>query len=181
MSERRYLLQGIDKLCGIYACLNCLIKATDGVCSFHRSLWETLFLDIIDDLHQRRYLNKVHQNGSSPEQVEKYLEKLKSELADDVIVTYSRPFDKCIDTETLLKKLKYLSRQPQTAVILSISGKYNHWSVLDKIVKKRLYLHDSINLKYLNTDKIGDIYDIEAEEIFVVGARKNIMDFDISV
>lgn len=181
MSERRYLLQGIDKLCGIYASLNSIIKITEDICVLHKSIWETLFLTIIEDLHHRKCLNKVHQNGSNPKQVEKYLEKLKTELADDVIVTYSRPFDKCIDTETLLKKLKYLSRQPQTAVILSISGKYNHWSVLDKIVKKRLYLHDSINLKYLNTDKIGDIYDLEADEIFVIKIQKKITDFNITI
>ena len=181
MSERRYLLQGIDKLCGIYACLNCLIKAIDGVCSFHRSLWETLFLDIIDDLHQRRYLNKVHQNGSSPEQVEKYLEIIKCKLEDDIVIKYTRPFNKNIDTTTLLKKLKYLSKQPQTAVILSLSGKYEHWSVLNQIVKKRLYLHDSINIKYLHTDKIGDIYDLEADEIFVIKIQKKITDFNITI
>ena len=79
MSNPNYKCQGdTDNLCGIYASLNSIIKATDGVVTISQTRARTLFGEIIDHLHRRRLLYKIHQHGTTVQQLDEYFTLLEN-------------------------------------------------------------------------------------------------------
>lgn len=172
-SKPNYKCQGdADNLCGIYASLNSIIKATDGIIAISQNKAKALFEDIISHLHHRRLLYKIHQHGSTVKHLDAYLTLLEDKLAEKIKIYHYFPFSSKNRVKTVIKRLTDLSSQKQVAIILPLEGKYYHWSLVDKIVGNRIYLIDSGHLQYINVNKIPDIYQIIPEEVCVVVADK---------
>lgn len=171
MSSPNYKCQGdTDNLCGVYASLNSIIKATNGLMTISQTRARTLFGEIISHLHHRRLLYKIHQHGTNVQQLNEYLTLLENKLAEKINIHHYFPFSEKTRTKTVIKRLVNMSSEKNTAVILPLEGKYYHWSLLDKVVGNRIYLIDSNHLKYINIDKIPDIHQICPEEVCVVVA-----------
>ncbi len=169
--QPNYKCQGdTDNLCGIYASLNSIIKATDGIMTISQTKAKTLFEEIISHLHHRKLLYKIHQHGSNVKQLDEYLTLLENKLSDKIKIYHYFPFSERTRTKTVIKRLADLYSEKYTAVILPLEGKYYHWSLLDKIIGNRIYLIDSNHLKYINIDKIPDVHQICPEEVCVVVA-----------
>lgn len=171
MSNPNYKCQGdTDNLCGIYASLNSIIKATAGVVTISQTRARTLFGEIIDHLHRRRLLYKIHQHGTTVQQLDEYLTLLENKLSEKIKIYHYFPFSERTRVKTVIKRLTDMSSEKHIAIILPLEGKYYHWSLLDKIIGNRIYLIDSNHLKYINIDKIPDVHQICPEEVCVVVA-----------
>ena len=170
--KAKYSQGNCDNLCGVYASINAALLSTDGLEKFSKKQVRDLFQLIITDLSKHHKLLTVHKEGSPVELVENYIRLLQRQLADNVILSYYKPFTFKTRTTTAVKRLTVISRQANTAVIIGIQGFYDHWSVLDKIQNNRLYLNDSDGLKYLNIKSIPKRYDLTVEDTIVVTAKE---------
>lgn len=61
-------------------------------------------------------------------------------MADNIKLTYYMPFSKKTRTTTAIKKISIISKQPNTAVIIGITGLYEHWSLVAKTIATILSL-----------------------------------------
>lgn len=175
MTKSIYKCQGdTDNLCGIYACINAIIKSTQEILPFNQLKTKCLFEKVIKYLHQRRILYDVHQNGMNDKLLCECLNVIKSELSSKAEITVSQPFTDSIPLKSVIRKLSELSQHPYTAVILSLEGKYCHWTLLDRIIGNRIYLIDSNHLKYININKIPNVHQLIADEISVITAVKGL-------
>ena len=158
----------LDSLCSIYCSINAVRLSISGIACFSA---RSCFEEILSDLSKQRKLLFVHKFGSSSKAITRYLDVLQAKLAQDVKISYSKPFINVTRKSTIIKKLSILSQKPNTAIIIGISGKYYHWSLIDKVTENRIYLNDSLYLKYLNINKIPNLYQLNTNEIFVIKAK----------
>lgn len=167
-----YRQGNLDNLCGIYSTENAVLKSTNGLAKFTKKQAQIWFQLIISDLSKRRKLFAVHKEGSEIELVEGYLGIIQSQLADNIKLSFYKPFNDKTRTSTAIKKISTLTKQPNTAVIIGIQGLHDHWSVVDRITADRIYLNDSDGLRFLRSSNIPRIYDLTVEDTIVVKAMK---------
>lgn len=166
-----YKHQGeLDKLCGIYVAINATIKAFSGILEINHYYAQSFFSFIIDYLYEHKLLYKVMSEGSPVKRLKNYLTVLKDDMSE-FDMDFEFPFDYRISHQDLIKQLRTLSCQPNTAIILSLEGKYRHWTLLDRITSDRIYLIDSAGLKYITIYKLSDLYDLPPDEICVVTVK----------
>lgn len=169
--KNKYSQGNCDNLCGVYASINATLLSTEGLAKFSRKQVKEWFQLIITDLSKCHKLLTVHKEGSPVELVENYIQLLQTQLADNVILSYYKPFNNKTRTTTAIKKISTISKQPNTAVIIGIQGLHDHWSVIDRVTADRIYLNDSDGLRYLRTTNIPRIYDLTVEDTIVVKAE----------
>ena len=162
--------QGIDNLCGVYASINSTLLSANGLAKFSKKQVKGWFQEIIADLYKHRKLLLVHKEGSEVELVEGYLDIIQSHIANDIKLSYYKPFNDKTRTTTAIKKISTISKQPNTAVIIGIQGLHDHWSVVDRITVDRIYLNDSDGLRFLRLSNMPRIYDLTVEDTIVVKA-----------
>ena len=167
-----YFSQGnLDNLCGVYSSINATLLSTEGLVTFRQQEVREWFQLIIADLSKHRKLLTVHKEGSPIELVENYIRLLQTRLADNVILSYYKPFTEKTRTSTALKKLSTISQQSNKAVIIGIEGFYDHWSIVSKITSDRVFLNDSNGLKFLNIKNMPQRYNLTVEDTIVVKAK----------
>ena len=169
--KTKYSQGNCDNLCGVYASINAALLSTEGLAKFNKKQVREWFQLLIADLSKHRKLLTVHKEGSPVELVENYIRLLQTKLADNVILSYYKPFTDQTRTSTALKKLSILANQKNTAIVVGIQGFYDHWSVLDKIQNNRLYLNDSDSLKFLNIKNMPKRYNLTVEDTIVIKAE----------
>lgn len=165
---RSFSQGNLDYLCGIYSSINAVLQSTENITQYKTKQVRKWFELILVDLSKQHKLLNVSKYGSSLKMVERYLNILQTELKENIKLQYDRPFNEKTRLTTILKKMSILAYQPHTAIIIGISGIYDHWSVIHKIQKSRLYLNDSSGLKYLNIKNIPKRYDLIKTNIIVI-------------
>ncbi len=169
---RKVYHQGnIDYLCGLYASINATLLSTDKLAKFSRKQVQYWFQSILADLSKRRKLLEVHREGSDVKMLESYIKILQTQVADNIKLTYYMPFSKKTRTATAIKKISIISKQPNTAVIIGITGLYEHWSLVAKTTADRIYLNDSDGLKFLYIKNMPTRYDLIVTNTVVVTAE----------
>lgn len=81
------------------------------------------------------------------------LKNVLHEVLREKIPTQITPFGnvKTPPLSTFLKEIKlFLGKNTNRSVLISLSGKYDHWTIITKITDARIYLLDSDGLQYLN-------------------------------
>ncbi len=170
--KTKYSQGNCDNLCGVYASINAALLSTDGLAKFNKKQVREWFQLIIADLSKHRKLLEVHKVGSSVELVEGYLNTIREQLANNIELTYYKPFTFKTRTSTALKKLSAISQQSNKAVIIGIEGFYDHWSLVSKITSDRVFLNDSDGLKYLNIKNMPNRYALTVKDTIVVTAKE---------
>lgn len=79
----------LDSLCGIYCSINAVRLSISGIACFSA---RSCFEEILSDLSKQRKLLFVHKFGSSSKAITRYLDVLQAKLAQDVKISYSKPF-----------------------------------------------------------------------------------------
>lgn len=102
--KTKYSQGNCDNLCGVYASINAALLSTDGLAKFNKKQVREWFQLIIADLSKHRKLLEVHKVGSSVELVEGYLNTIREQLANNIELTYYKPFTFKTRTSTALKK-----------------------------------------------------------------------------
>lgn len=169
--KNKYSQGNCDNLCGVYASINAALLSTEGIAKFSKKQVKEWFQLIITDLSKHHKLLTVHKEGSPVELVENYIQLLQTQVADNVILSYYKPFTEKTRISTALKKLSTISQQSNKAVIIGIEGFYDHWSLVSKITSDRVFLNDSDGLKFLNIKNMPKRYNLTVEDTIVIKAE----------
>lgn len=134
---------GLDSLCGIYSLVNAerLINKTSTENS------QKLFNEIIEYLGKSKLLASIFTEGM-------ILKNMKSILGDVIghRISYRKVHFAGVTNPDLNSFWDEITSflGPQRAVILCMSGVYDHWSVVKEISDKRIGLFDSNGLCRMN-------------------------------
>lgn len=167
------LQQGdLDSLCGIHSIINVL--AASGAVTTRRSQ-ERLFKQLMRGLARHRAKPiKVMWQGMDVDLLRSLLREAARKLSTPH-VTYQVKRLKAASYSDLAEALLLLSRKRQKGwlPILSIRGKYNHWTVIERITRDRIYLLDSNGTRYLRRSsctlkKTRTKYRLFADEVVLV-------------
>ena len=129
---------GLDSLCGLYSIVNAerVINNTSNEESLE------LFNEVISYLNKKRQLSGILIEGMYLKNVKTVLEKVVGDR-----VPYQRlPFagKPNPDLDYFWKEIQYfLEESPHRAVILSISGVHDHFTVIRSITDRQMQLFDS--------------------------------------
>lgn len=142
---------GLDSLCGIYSLVNAerMINLTS------REDSQELFSSIVNYLDKEDLLAKILTEGM-------YLKHIKMLL--DNVIGNRIPYPKLRfagvpnpDLNTFWQEItnflngdSNLKTSQKRAVILSMSGVHDHWTIIKSITEKQIQLFDSIGLHHLN-------------------------------
>jgi hypothetical protein len=144
---------GLDSLCGLYSIVNAerVINNT----SNEESL--SLFNEVVYYLHKKRMLSSLLIDGM-------YLKNVKAVLENVVgdRIPYQRiPFAGWPnpDLDEFWREIqRFLAENPHRAVILSLSGIHDHFTVVKGITARQIQLFDSNELYRLNRSNCTTMY-----------------------
>jgi hypothetical protein len=144
---------GLDSLCGLYSIVNAerVINNT----SNEESL--ALFNEVIYYLNKKRVLSSILIDGMYLKNVKTVLEK----VVGDRIPYQHIPFAGWPnpDLDEFWKEMQiFLAENPRRAVILSLSGIHDHFTVIKSITDKQIKLFDSNELYRINRTNCTTMY-----------------------
>lgn len=153
---------GLDSLCGIYSIVNAdkIINGTNNLKS------QQLFKDIIDYLDKNKQLASVLTSGMQL----KWMKSIFSDVIRDTIKTQSLHFEGKSNpslSDFWNYAYEFHKNGKNRAVILSLSGVHDHWTIIESITDKQMKLFDSYGLKSLNRSGCTTAYPI--------GGRKHVI------
>jgi hypothetical protein len=137
----------LDTLCGIYS----LVNADKIINERPNDEYRELFSEIIEHLHRNRLLTHALESGL----LFKHMRGIVNDVINDRIphketryVGLSTPSLGTFwnDMYTFLNE----ADAPPSAIIVGLSGKHDHWTVVSEITKKNITLYDSDGLKRIN-------------------------------
>ena len=133
---------GLDSLCGVYSIINAdrIINKTNYEMS------KNFFDEVIDFLSEEDLLVSMLKEGMFSKHIKKVIEEVVPMKLDRPFYGKSTP---SLD-EFWGVVFDFLNDANDRAIILSLSGKHDHWSVTNKISDKRIFLCDSAGLEFLD-------------------------------
>ena len=145
---------GLDSLCGLYSIINAeriVNRSSD---------WETqqLFDDLIHFLSRRGLLSKLLIGGIIHTQMLLILDKVvgKQRISDVRVPWRGVPNP---DLTTFWKSMQwFLDGTPGRAIILGLQGFHDHWTVIESITERSIFLYDSARIKRLPRARCTTVY-----------------------
>ena len=136
---------GLDSLCGIYSLVNAERLINNTTVDDSRKL----FKSIVEYLDKKKDLSSTLIEGM----LLRTIKEILTDVIGDLIPYRKLPFVgvACPDLDVFWDEMKsFLDGGPKRAVLLSMSGVYDHWTVVNQITEKQLQLLDSYSLHWLN-------------------------------
>lgn len=145
---RPYRQGELDGLCGLYAGINAVRWALRDVgAKISIDDWQTLFTVMLAAAEDRTGAYTATAFGIGTKSLLAMLKVARQHLADEhgIAVTVRRigKRDEPLSLPAMLARLAELAAAPQSAVILSLCGHLDHWSVLRRVTATSLELFDS--------------------------------------
>lgn len=143
ISSLPYFQSSLDSLCGVYSIVNAYRIVKDA--SYDEA--QEMFNEIIEYLSRRRMLKDIILGGMLHKNMADILFNV---VKDDFIekLTLFRWGEYSLDEFWIFSK-NYLDNE-HTAIILSIGGISNHYTVIERMTDKRMFLQDSSGMISLN-------------------------------
>lgn len=145
---------GLDSLCGLYSIINAeriINRSTDEES-------QQLFDDLIHYLSRRGLLTKFLIGGIIHKEMLVILEKVvgKKRIANVQIPWRGVPTP---DLTTFWKSMqRFLDGTPGRSIILGLQGYHDHWTVIEKITNRSIFLYDSSLIKRLPRGQCTTVY-----------------------
>jgi hypothetical protein len=145
---------GLDSLCGLYSIINAeriINHSPDGQT-------QQLFNDLIYFLSRRGLLSKLLIGGIIHTQMLLILDKVvgKQRISNVWIPWRGVPNP---DLTTFWKSMQYfLDGTPGRAIILGLQGYHDHWTVIESITERSIFLYDSSQIKRLPRSRCTTVY-----------------------
>ncbi len=133
----------LDGLCGVY----CIINASRIINSFNDEKCTQLFKEVIAFLNHKQSLAELLVNGLDINLIGQIMNNVKS-LGLKKEQPYRGRSD--ISLRELWASMQDFLEEPNRAILLGLGGAHDHWTVVQSISDKQIYLADSIGLKRLN-------------------------------
>jgi hypothetical protein len=145
---------GLDSLCGLYSIVN-----AERIIN-HSSDQEVqqLFDDLIHFLSRRGLLSKLLIGGINHNQMLMILDKVvgKQRISNVQIPWRGVPNP---DLTTFWKSMQdLLDGTPGRAIILGLQGFHDHWTVIESITERSIFLYDSALIKRLPRSRCTTVY-----------------------
>jgi hypothetical protein len=139
---------GLDSLCGLYSIVNAeriINRSTDDAA-------QDLFNTMVRFLSQKRLLAKILIHGVIHSHMLLILEKVVNGRIPHVEVPWrSQPTP---DLDAFWESMRaFLDGTPGRAIILGLNGYHDHWTVVQSISSKSIFLFDSDQIKRLSRDE----------------------------
>lgn len=145
---------GLDSLCGLYSIINAeriINRSSD-------EETQQLFDDLIYFLSRRRLLGNLLINGIIHRQMVLILDKVvgKQRISNVHIPWRGVPNP---DLTAFWKSMQYfLDGTPKRAIILGLQGFHDHWTVIESITDRSIFLYDSARIKRLPRSQCTTVY-----------------------
>jgi hypothetical protein len=151
MKLKPYEQGALDSLCGIYSIVNAM-RVIRGLSNEES---QELFTQIISYLEDNKTLAVTLAEGISITVLGSIFKDIIGEKIDRAI-----PFQKQTDvgiSEFWTEMTRFLhakrTKGEKRAILLSLGGLHDHWTIVRKISSKRIWLFDSIGLRNLDRSK----------------------------
>jgi hypothetical protein len=178
-SELRPCQQGeLDRLCGLYATINCIQLALFPYRRLTEAHRRRLFSVGIGFLHKNKLLRSIIDDGM-PNSV---LVRLRVLLAEEAGVIAGRRI-RLLQLPPDLLSIKDVLRQVRLAlrrgdpVMITLWGRYDHTTVVFAFSKQRLFLFDSHGFRWIELRTLGLIspssmlrHQVRAQEVLIFSA-----------
>jgi hypothetical protein len=145
---------GLDSLCGLYSIINAeriINRSTD-------EETQQLFNDLIYFLSRRKLLSNVLIEGIIHRQMLLILDKVvgKQRISSVEVSWRGVPNP---DLTAFWKSMQYfLDGTPGRAIILGLQGFHDHWTVIESITDRSIFLYDSARIKRLPRARCTTVY-----------------------
>lgn len=149
-----YLQGNLDSLCGIYALINAIRWALrNELTSAKGTHWEELFRRLTNHAVKEMGHLDLPTNGLSLYAMIGLTHVARDYVSEDLHIEllFRRPFaiKKPTQADQTIESISCHLQQPNTAALVAIYGKLNHWSVITSIDDKQAQLFDSERIKHL--------------------------------
>lgn len=144
---------GLDSLCGLYSIVNAerFINHSSDECA------QELFDSIIHYLSRRRLLAKLLIGGVIHRQMLQILNDVVGERVPNLWIPWRGVPNPELDT--FWRSLQnFLDGTPGRSVILGLDGYHEHWTVIETISDKSIFLYDSALIKRLPRSACSTCY-----------------------
>jgi len=145
---------GLDSLCGLYSIVNAeriINRSSD-------EETQQLFNDLIYYLSRRRLLSKFLIDGIIHREMLVILNKVvgKKRIMSAEIPWRGVPNP---DLTTFWESMQYfLDGTPRRAIVLGLQGYHDHWTVIEMITSRSIFLYDSALIKRLPRIRCTTVY-----------------------
>lgn len=169
------LHQGATNLCGCFSAVISTTKALRGLKRISKEYQRQMLEAIYEYLDETRELLQVHKEGTNIWQLKNYFLVLDSKLRADfgITIKFVQPLSKCtnLSQQDVIDYIREQAEQANTAILICIRGKYNHWTTVEK-VQSSINLLDSDNIKYIPLKSIPKIHIIYKTYVYLIKASK---------
>ena len=145
---------GLDSLCGLYSVINAervINRSSDDET-------QQLFNELVYFLSRRGLLSKLLIGGIIHTQMLLILEKVVGKQRISSVQVYWRGVPNP-DLTTFWKSMQYfLDGTPGLAIILGLQGYHDHWTVIESITERSIFLYDSALIKRLPRSHCTTVY-----------------------
>ncbi|MES0129319.1 hypothetical protein [Mesorhizobium sp. M0029] len=154
----------LDGLCGIYAVINAIRLALGARANLlRRPVWQDLFVALLESVDLSVGAAHAASNGIDTQPIRYLLKAAILHLATEHDLTIRAKPMLCRDErpcfEELLRRIGDWVRQPGQAVLLSVFGSLNHWTVVRRVSHRSLILFDSSGYTRISLDACSMAYE----------------------
>lgn len=135
---------GLDSLCGLYS----IVNAERYINRSSYDQTQKLFDTIVHYLSRKRLLAKFLIGGVNHKQMLMILEAIVGERIQNQEVPWRGVPNP--DLDTFWRSMQeFLDGSPRRAIILGLKGYHDHWTVIETITDRSIFLYDSSLIKRL--------------------------------
>jgi hypothetical protein len=145
---------GLDSLCGLYS----IINAERIVNRSSDNETQQLFDDLVHFLSRRKLLGKVLIGGVIHTQMLMILDKVVGKHRISSVQIPWRGVPNPDLTTFWVSMQSFLDGTPGRAIILGLQGFHDHWTVIESVSDKTIFLYDSAQIKRLSRARCTTTY-----------------------
>jgi hypothetical protein len=145
---------GLDSLCGLYSIINAeriINRSPDAEA-------QLLFNDLIHFLSRRRLLARLLIEGIIHTQMLLILDKVVGKQRISSVGVPWRGVHNPDLTSFWKSMQAFLDGSPGRAIILGLQGYHDHWTVIESITDRSIFLYDSSRIKRLPRARCTTVY-----------------------
>jgi hypothetical protein len=144
---------GLDSLCGLYS----IVNAERIINHSSDEATQQLFNDLVHYLSRRGLLAKLLIGGIIHTQMLMILDKVVGDRISNVEIPWRGVPNP--DLTTFWKSMQnFLDGTPGRAIILGLQGYHDHWTVIERITNRSIFLYDSAQIKRLPRSSCTTVY-----------------------
>ena len=145
---------GLDSLCGLYS----IINAERIINRSSNEETQQLFDDLIHFLSRRRLLSNLLIGGVIHTQMLLILDKVVGKQRISSVEIPWRGVTNPDLTKFWKSMQEFLDGTPGRAIILGLQGYHDHWTVIESITERSIFLYDSSRIKRLPRARCTTVY-----------------------